>query len=140
VYAGQPVAILVGPSERVVNLGAEWLSTESSGFLRVAPGLQPTPILSVAESKRRGTIVVDQNPSQRVSTKLNITAPGLAASVATQSIRSVSRDKDGPNNRTSIDFTPYKTDQYVIVEGTHSVPPQVHFYSENKNKTNQNQT
>lgn len=135
VYAGQPVAILVGPSERVVTLAAEWLGLQSTGFLRLAPGMQGAPILSVADSKNRQSIIVNQNADQSVPTKLNITSASLPPETATQAISSVSRDTNGPNHLTSVDFAPYHNDRYVIVKGTHSVPPQVHFYSQLKHNT-----
>jgi hypothetical protein len=137
VYNGQPVAIITGPTERAVTLGAEWLGTQASQFFQVDV---VTPILSISDAKSHqatqfspyGTVMVDQNPNFIAATVFNTTnavtsAPGHNPYHA---INSVSKDPNGPNANTQIDFTQFDAETYDVFTGTHAVPAQMHMYME----------
>eukprot|EP01113_Clastostelium_recurvatum_P023005 TRINITY_DN2752_c0_g1_i3.p1 TRINITY_DN2752_c0_g1~~TRINITY_DN2752_c0_g1_i3.p1 ORF type:complete len:1750 (+),score=441.03 TRINITY_DN2752_c0_g1_i3:527-5251(+) len=129
VYYGQPVAILVGPSERVVTLAADYLGTKKSEFLRLELNERP-PILSVQDAIDRGTVVLrldKDGKTAEVPTVFETASSGPEPSW--NAINSVSKDPDGPNNKTSIDFSQFG-EGHLILEGEHSVPAQVHFYME----------
>ena len=134
VFAGQPVAILVGPSESVVNQAAEYLQSQEAGYVQVTVDPNNPPILSVADSKARGSIVVDQNPNWVAPTKFLTVSADPTLPGAFKALNSVSRNAAGPcvTPPGGIDFSRFQQNpqQYLVVQGTHAVPAQAHFYLE----------